>query len=59
MIGELLGHTQVQTTNRYAHLARNTAKASVVRTGDSIERDRGAVQQSSSGQPRTSIACLW
>ena len=25
MIGKLLGHTQVQTTARYAHLARDTA----------------------------------
>ena len=28
MIGRLLGHTQVQTTARYAHLARDTVKAS-------------------------------
>ncbi|MEA3011764.1 MAG: hypothetical protein QOD42_309 [Sphingomonadales bacterium] len=27
MIGKLLGHTQVQTTARYAHLARGTVKA--------------------------------
>ena len=26
MIGKLLGHTQVQTTARYAHLARDTVK---------------------------------
>ena len=28
MIGKLLGHTQVQTTARYAHPARDTVKAS-------------------------------
>ncbi len=39
MIGKLLGHTQVQTTARYAHLARDTMKASVARIGDSIDGD--------------------
>ena len=39
IIGKLLGHTQVQTTARYAHLARDTVKASAARIGDSIERD--------------------
>ena len=39
MIGKLLGHTQVQTTARYAHLARDTVKASAARIGDSIEQD--------------------
>ena len=39
MIGKLLGHTQVQTTARYAHLARDTVKASATRIGDSIEHD--------------------
>ena len=36
MIGKLLGHTQVQTTARYARLARDTVKASAARIGDSI-----------------------
>lgn len=39
MIGKLLGHTQVQTTARYAHLARDTVKASAARIGDSIGED--------------------
>ena len=43
MIGKLLGHTQVQTTARYAHLARDTVKASAARVGDSIDRDLDAV----------------
>ena len=36
MIGNLLGHTQVQTTARYAHLANESVKASGPRVGDSI-----------------------
>ena len=39
MIGKLLGHTQVQTTARYAHLARDTVQASAARIGDSIDSD--------------------
>ena len=39
VIGKLLDHTQVQTTARYAHLARDTVKASAARIGDSIEQD--------------------
>ena len=35
-IGKLLGHTQVQTTARYAHLANESVKASGSRVGDSI-----------------------
>ena len=44
MIGKLLGHTQVQTTARYAHLARDTVKASAARIGDSIDRDLDAAE---------------
>ena len=44
MIGKLLGHTQVQTTARYAHLAPDTVKASAARIGDSIEGDLGAAE---------------
>ncbi len=44
MIGKLLGHTQVQTTARYAHLARDTVKASAARIGDSIDRDLDATE---------------
>ena len=36
MIGRLLGHSQVQTTARYAHLANDSAKAPGSRVGDSI-----------------------
>ena len=39
MIGRLLGHTQVETTARYAHLARDSVRESAVRVSDSIARD--------------------
>ena len=39
MIAKLLGHTQVQTTARYAHLARDSVQESAVRIADSIAAD--------------------
>ena len=39
MIGRLLGHTQVETTARYAHLAEASVKESAVRVADSIAYD--------------------
>ena len=39
MIGRLLGHRKVTTTARYAHLARDTEKASAVKVGRSIGAD--------------------
>ncbi len=39
MIGKLLGHTQVETTARYAHLARDSVKASASRIAGSIGAD--------------------
>lgn len=39
MIGKLLGHTRVQTTARYAHLARESEKRAVARVAASIESD--------------------
>ena len=44
MIGKLLGHTQVQTTARYAHLANESIKASGSRIADSIGADILATQ---------------
>ena len=38
-IGRLLGHGQVTTTARYAHLARDAVKASASRVGASIAED--------------------
>ena len=45
MIGKLLGHPQVQTTARYAHLARDTVKASASRAGDSIGEALASAEQ--------------
>ena len=39
MIGKLLGHRKVTTTARYAHLARDTEKASAFKVGRSIGAD--------------------
>ena len=39
MIGKLLGHRKVQTTARYAHLARDSVKASAARVADSLRAD--------------------
>ena len=39
MIGKLLGHTQVETTARYAHLARDSVQESAARIADSIAAD--------------------
>ena len=39
MIGELLGHRKVQTTARYAHLARDSVRESTARVAASIGAD--------------------
>ena len=39
MIGRLLGHRKVQTTARYAHLARESVQASTERVAESIGAD--------------------
>ena len=39
MIGRLLGHAQVETTARYAHLARDSVRESAIRVSDSIAAD--------------------
>ena len=39
MIGRLLGHTDIGSTARYAHLSREAEKIAVARVGDSIEAD--------------------
>jgi hypothetical protein len=36
MIGKLLGHTQVQTTARYAHLAADPVKQAATKISDSL-----------------------
>ena len=39
MIGKLLGHSQVETTARYAHLARESVHEAAARIADSIAED--------------------
>ncbi len=39
MIGKLLGHSQMETTARYAHLARDSIRDSAERVADSIAGD--------------------
>ena len=39
MIARLLGHSQIQTTARYAHLARHSVKAAADRIADSLTGD--------------------
>ncbi len=41
MIGKLLGHTQAQTTHRYAHLAADPMKAAAERVGSAIAAAMG------------------
>ena len=43
MIGKLLGHTQVQTTARYAHLARDSIQTAAARITGSIGGDLSSV----------------
>ena len=39
MIGKLLGHTQVETAAKYAHLAKDSVREFAVRVSDSIAAD--------------------
>ena len=39
MIGKLLGHSQVETTARYAHMARDTVHESAARVAESLAAD--------------------
>ena len=39
LIEKLPGHGDIETTARYAHLARDTVKVSFARIGDSIDGD--------------------
>ena len=39
MIGRLLGHTDIGSTARYAHLSRDAEKVAAARVGGSIEED--------------------
>ena len=39
MVGRILGHTQAQTTARYAHLARDSVHETAERIAESIAVD--------------------
>ena len=41
MIGKLLGHTQIQTTARYAHLARDSIRVSAARVAARVAASIG------------------
>jgi len=41
LIGKLLGHTQVQTTQRYAHLVNDPAKELNEAVGDQLSKALG------------------
>ena len=45
MIGKLLGHADIQSTARYAHLARETERVSAARVGASIGADIAPTRQ--------------
>ena len=44
LLGKLLGHTQVQTTARYAHLAADPVKAAAERVTSNIASILGSGQ---------------
>ena len=39
MIGRLLGHREIETTARYAHLARDSVHGAAARVADGIAGD--------------------
>ena len=39
MIGRLLGHREIETTARYAHLARDSVHEAAARVADGIAED--------------------
>ncbi len=51
MIGKLLGHTQVQTTARYAHLARDPVKQAAERVSEQLGTLLNGGGQSTGGSP--------
>ena len=60
MIGRLLGHTDVSSTARYAHLSRDAEKVAAARVGGSIEDDilrvEGAARDGGHGLPPAEAA---
>ena len=59
MIGKLLGHTQVQTTARYAHLAADPIKQAATKISDRLALALlGALDQPSAGKAKQSGAVV-
>ena len=56
MIGRLLGHTDIGSTARYAHLSRDAEKIAVARVGDSIEADIVLAESEAHADGQTSAA---
>ena len=52
MIGRLLGHTQVETTARYAHLARDSVKESAAKIAASIGEDMYKCRETGDMDPK-------
>ena len=63
MIGKLLGHTQVQTTARYAHLARDSIQNAAARItgsiGGNLSPATGANKPPSNDAPRSWQRFAW
>ena len=59
MIGKLLGHTQVQTTARYAHLASDPVKQAATKISDRLASALlGALDKPSAGKAQQSGAAI-
>jgi integrase len=59
MIGKLLGHTQVQTTARYAHLAADPVKQAATKISNRLALALlGALDQPSAGKAKQSGAAV-
>jgi hypothetical protein len=59
MIGTLLGHTQVQTTARYAHLASDPVKQTATKISDRLALALlGAVAEASANKARQSSTSI-
>ena len=56
LIARLLGHTKIQTTARYAHLARDSIRISAARVAASIGKDIMPRPQGRRSVPRPSLA---
>jgi len=56
MIGRLLGHTQIGTTQRYAHLIDSPLRAGVNAVGEMLKPRLRVVGESETGSTRSNVA---